>query len=194
MTDSIYKYGTMATNTVGINERELKQRLGCPPDDVTLIPKCLNTLKKSISFKYTYRFSDININDGVIDLGFAKTASVDLKKNLLGCSRICVFAVTLGSESDRLIMKLSKISPAEAFVTDAIASAMAESLCNTVERLILNGIPHRPRFSPGYGDLPLDIQAPLLSFLNAEKTAGITLSSALLMSPSKSITTIVGII
>lgn len=194
MTDSIYKYGTMATNAVGINERELKQRLGCPPDDVALIPKCLDTLKKSISFKYTYRFSDININDGVIDLGFAKTVSVDLKKNLLGCSRVCVFAVTLGSETDRLILKLSKISPAEAFVTDAIASAIAESLCDTVEKLILNGIPRRPRFSPGYGDLPLDIQAPLLAFLNAEKTAGITLSSALLMSPSKSITAVVGII
>lgn len=194
MTDNIYEYGNLDTDAVTVNENELRQRLGCPPDDVSLIPKCLDTLKKSASFKYTFRFSDVSINDGVINFDFGQVRSGDLSKNLLGCLRVCILAVTLGSETDRLIMKLSKISPAEAFITDAIASAMAESLCGTVEKLILGEVRHRPRFSPGYGDLPLDIQAPLLSFLNAEKTAGITLSKSLLMSPSKSITAIIGII
>lgn len=194
MTDNIYEYGTIDTDTVTVNENELRQRLGCPPDNVTLIPKCLDALKKCVSFKYTFRFSDVSIKNGVINFDFGQVRSEDLSKNLLGCRRVCILAVTLGSETDRLIMKLSKISPAEAFITDAIASAMAESLCDRVEGLILDGIPHRPRFSPGYGDLPLDIQAPLLSFLNAEKTAGIALSKSLLMSPSKSITAIIGMI
>lgn len=194
MTDHIYEYGSLETDTVTVNENELRRRLGCPPDDVILIPKCLDELKKCASFKYTCRFSDVNISNGVTTFDFGQTWSGDLSKNLLGCRRVCILAITLGSETDRLIMKLSKISPAEAFITDAIASAMAESLCDRVEKLVLNNAPHRPRFSPGYGDLPLDIQAPLLSFLNAEKTAGITLSKSLLMSPSKSITAIIGII
>jgi cobalamin-dependent methionine synthase I len=78
-------------------------------------------------------------------------------------------------------------------VTDAIASALAESACDEAERLIFEDNSHTPRFSPGYGDLPLEIQKPLLSFLDAEKTVGITLSSSLLMTPTKSITAIAGI-
>lgn len=193
MTDGIYEYGSVGTDAVTVNENELRARLGCPPEDIALIPKCLNELKKVASFKYTCRFSDVNIKDGVITFDFGSVISGDLSKNLLGCSRVCTLAITLGSQADRLIMKLSKTSPAEAFITDAAASAMAESLCDKVEELILGDIPHRPRFSPGYGDLPLDIQAPLLIFLNAEKGAGITLSKSLLMSPSKSITVIIGI-
>ena len=50
----------------------------------------------------------------------------------------------------------------------------------------------RMRYSPGYGDLPLEAQRPLLAALDAARQAGITLSSALLMMPSKSVSAIIG--
>ena len=49
------------------------------------------------------------------------------------------------------------------------------------------------RFSPGYGDSPLEMQEQLLELLDAERQLGITLSKGYMMSPSKSITGIMGL-
>ncbi|MBR3258643.1 MAG: vitamin B12 dependent methionine synthase, partial [Eggerthellaceae bacterium] len=46
---------------------------------------------------------------------------------------------------------------------------------------------------PGYGDLPLEVQPDLLGLLDASRRLGITLSDSLLMSPTKSVTAIVGL-
>ena len=184
-------YGILPFPTV--NENELRARLGCPAESVSLIPKCLNELKKCVSARFICRFCDVKRTENGIDLGFGEIASKNLIKNLGDSKRAAVFAVTLGSETDRLLLKLGKIMPSEQFVTNAIASALAESACDEAEKLIFEGKEHTPRFSPGYGDLPLETQKPLLSFLDAEKTVGITLSSSLLMTPTKSITAIAGI-
>lgn len=50
----------------------------------------------------------------------------------------------------------------------------------------------RARFSPGYGDFPLAAQRPLLDALDASRRAGISLTDTLLMTPSKSVSAIVG--
>ena len=52
----------------------------------------------------------------------------------------------------------------------------------------------KPRFSPGYGDLPIEIQPKILTVLSADKTLGITLNESYLMTPVKSITAIMGVI
>ena len=49
------------------------------------------------------------------------------------------------------------------------------------------------RFSPGYGDSPLEMQKQVLDLLDAENKLGITLSKGYMMSPSKSITAIMGL-
>lgn len=177
-----------------VDQSELRARLGCPIESVPLIPKCLNALQKCVSARFVSRFCDIERTENGIDLGFGEITSKDLIKNLSSCKRVAVFAVTLGSDVDRLLIKLGKLMPSEQFVTDAIASALSETACDEAEKLIFGGLTHAPRFSPGYGDLPLETQKPLLNFLDAEKTVGITLSSSLLMTPTKSITAIAGII
>ena len=50
----------------------------------------------------------------------------------------------------------------------------------------------RPRFSPGYGDLPIDLQRDFSRILQLPKTCGITLTDTLLMVPSKSVTAFIG--
>ena len=50
-----------------------------------------------------------------------------------------------------------------------------------------------PRFSPGYGDLPLSAQKNIFAVLDPERRIGLTLNSSLLMSPSKSVTAFVGL-
>lgn len=51
----------------------------------------------------------------------------------------------------------------------------------------------RPRFSPGYGDLPLSAQREIFAVLDCGKRIGLMLNDSLLMSPSKSVTAFVGI-
>ena len=79
---------------------------------------------------------------------------------------------------DAVALNLRAADAAEA---DVVAEAAARGLhCGT-------------RFSPGYGDLPLSTQPVLLGALDAGRLLGITLSPALLMSPTKSVTAVVGL-
>ena len=49
------------------------------------------------------------------------------------------------------------------------------------------------RFSPGYGDLPMNIQPDLLELTNARRDLGLTVGSNYMLSPIKSVTAIAGI-
>ena len=51
----------------------------------------------------------------------------------------------------------------------------------------------RDRFSPGYGDLSLALQKDIFAVLDCPRKIGITLNESLLMSPSKSVTAIIGV-
>ena len=49
------------------------------------------------------------------------------------------------------------------------------------------------RFSPGYGDMPLDDQHALFRILNVSRRIGISLSESGLMIPQKSVTALIGV-
>ena len=51
----------------------------------------------------------------------------------------------------------------------------------------------RSRFSPGYGDLGLEMQKDIFAVLDCPRKIGLSLNESLLMSPSKSVTAIIGI-
>ena len=51
----------------------------------------------------------------------------------------------------------------------------------------------RPRFSAGYGDLDVSFQKEIFGVLDCHKKIGLTLNDSMLMSPTKSVTAIVGI-
>ena len=50
----------------------------------------------------------------------------------------------------------------------------------------------KPRFSPGYGDLSLEVQKEIFSLLDCPRKIGVSLGDSLLMTPSKSVTAIIG--
>ena len=90
--------------------------------------------------------------------------------------------------------RYTSLSPAKALFFQAIGAERIESLCDTFcAELKENGLQLRPRFSPGYGDLPLDLQKDLFRVLDCSRKIGLTLNESLLMSPSKSVTAIIGI-
>jgi cobalamin-dependent methionine synthase I len=73
-----------------------------------------------------------------------------------------------------------------------------ESLCDAFcaelkAEAMENGCFTRPRFSAGYGDLPLSLQKDIFRALSPEKHIGAALRESLIVSPSKTVTAIVGI-
>lgn len=133
-------------------------------------------------------------NDGITDFGTVRVSSRDLSKDLCGCDRAVIFAATVGLGIDRLIAKYGKTSPSLALAIQAYGAERIESLCDAFcaeAKQKYGNI--RPRFSAGYGDLPLEFQNCIFSILNCNKSIGLTLNGSLLMSPSKSVTAIIGI-
>ena len=77
----------------------------------------------------------------------------------------------------------------------ALGAERIESLCDTFCNDMNNelGVRLKPRFSAGYGDLPLEVQKDIFRVLDCPRKIGLTLNDSLLMSPTKSVTAIVGI-
>ena len=75
-------------------------------------------------------------------------------------------------------------------VTAAEGSSVLDVLMDYAEE---NGVGLRPRFSPGYGDLPLEVQKSVFAVLDCPRKIGLSLNDSLLMSPSKSVTAFAGI-
>ena len=183
------------SDNIIIDRLEAALRLKIPPEYTDEnISDCEKKLRQVLVCRYAYVKAPVTLKDGKIcDIGFGKIESRDLFKALSGCSSAYILGVTTGIGVDRLISRLSLISKAKCFITDALASAAAESLCEYADNE-LRGTGKKPlRFSPGYGDLPLSVQPDVLGMLNASETLGITLNSSLLMTPVKSITAVMGI-
>lgn len=117
--------------------------------------------------------------------------SVSLARALTGCSGAYVVAFTLGIEADRLIHKLGITSGADAFIADAVSSALAEAGMEYVCASLTGNLAER--FSVGYGDFVLSNQRKILEYLSADKLLGIKLSESCIMTPRKSVTAIIGV-
>lgn len=178
-----------------IDKNEAAVRLKIPRNYTNeTVSRCEENLRRVLNCKYAYINVSVQMkSDNICDLGFGDIESYDLAKALKGCNEAYILGVTIGIGADRLIQKLAVTSPAESFITDALASAAAESLCDYADN-ILRGEGEKPfRFAPGYGDMPLSYQPAVLEALNADYTLGIRLNGSLLMTPMKSITAILGI-
>lgn len=186
---------SVPTEQITINRNEAAVRLKIPRGYTSeSLVRCEKRLRETLSCKYAFIKTPVAFKaENVCDLGFGALESYDLAKALDGCREAYLLGVTIGIGADRLIARLGLTDPAESFITDAFASAAAESLCDYADR-VLRGTGKKPfRFSPGYGDLPLSCQPAVLAALNADYTLGITLNDSLLMTPMKSVTAIMGI-
>ena len=189
------EYHDIDKRKIAISDNELSARLGrrCSHTDPELY-RVLEALLQIAEPRYAATRVKISHTGGAIDLGFATVQSASLVKNLADSSESFIFVVTLGIEVDRLLMRLSKTSRAEAFIFDAVASALAEAACDVAEEEIKGDAVCRPRFSPGYGDLSLALEREIFAFLDCPRRIGVSLTEGLLMVPTKSVCAIVGIL
>ncbi len=124
--------------------------------------------------------------------------SKDLLRLLADCESVLLFCATLGTGADRLLQKYSLAAPSKAAITQAVGAAMMESFCDMFCERIENtlkkdGLYLLPRFSPGYGDFPLERQKNLLEKLDASRKIGVSLTESLIMTPTKSVSAVCGI-
>lgn len=190
-----------------INEKELWRYsgyLGLNKEGESIsdeLMEVLNQVKKELSgafeYKVCYRRMTVEWEDGMPKLPW-EYKSLDLAKCLKGCDEMVLFAATVGLEIDRHIAKNQRISPTKALLMQAMGAERIESLCDVFcdeIKVSLAAENHfvTPRYSPGYGDLPLECQKDVFLLLDCNRQIGISLGESLLMTPSKSVTAIFGI-
>lgn len=163
-----------------------------------LIEECISECRKLLSYKVCYGEFPIVVTEETICLPFMTVNSHALAKNLSGCFSAVIFGATVGIGLDRLITKYGKISPARALIFQAIGAERIEALCDAFNdevkaEKVKKGLTLKPRFSPGYGDFPLNAQKDFFRVLDCPRKIGLSLSESLLMSPSKSVTAIIGV-
>jgi hypothetical protein len=183
-----------------VDRREILRYAGCREASAAVaeaLDACLAEALPALDYRACCCVCPVVHTGDALDLGFAVVPSDDLKKNLAGCDRALLFAATIGLGIDRLIARECSASPARALLLQAIGAERIEALADLVnadaradaQRL---GLAVRPRFSPGYGDLPLALQREVFAALDCPRRIGLTLSGSLLMSPTKSVTALIG--
>lgn len=123
----------------------------------------------------------------------------DIKEHLKDSKECVLMGVTIGGNIEKRINLYSKTNLTKSLILDSCATTAVEEICDKVEdyikgEAIENGEAITFRYSPGYGDLSLDVQKDIINTLKAEKTIGLTVSAHNLLMPRKSVTAIIGLI
>ena len=169
-------------------------------DEMTrmMIEDAFSEVEKAAGPKSICRIFDVEqFSDGMIRIGNTEIKSSSLSRNLKGCVKVVLFGATLGAGVDQLIRRTSLTDMSRAVIQQACAAAVLEEYCDkkqleTGEELEKEGLYLRPRFSPGYGDFDIHYQKPLMQMLDCAKTIGLTMTDSYMMTPSKSVTAVIG--
>jgi 5-methyltetrahydrofolate--homocysteine methyltransferase len=179
------------------NETELKQealrylgyttgRVNEKDDNVSqILDKCIRTLA-AFTPKYIYKL--YNVEHELL-------IGNDIREHLKNCTAAVFLAATLGSAADKAIRRLEITSLSEALVLDAAANAAIEQVLDSAELEIKHTLNASltARYSPGYGDFPLEIQEKFLSAIDARRRIGVSVNDNLLLTPCKSVTAVLGV-
>lgn len=181
--------------------KEIFRYMGQKTYDDNLLKEVLlikDEVLKNAQFLGCFKETELSLSENGVNFGIGEIKSVSLLKNLTGCEKTIVFCATSGANIDRLISKYSFISPLKGFIANAVANTLIECFCDDIcislsKKYEKTGLYLRPRFSPGYGDTDLNLQKDFLTFLDATRKTGVSLTDGNMMVPSKSVTALMGI-
>lgn len=163
-----------------------------------LITKCEKEVLRCVKPRFVYKVCDISREEkGILvkDTNLFLTGN-SIKKHLDGCDKAVLMAVTISADADRLIRIAQIRDMAEAVVIDSLCSVAVEQACDRAELIIKEENPgyyQTFRFGLGYGDLPISLQGQFLHVLNAPKQIGLNVSSTDMLTPTKSVTAVIGL-
>lgn len=160
--------------------------------------ECEKALLSVIKPRLAYKIFDIGFSENGVEI--MDTPLIfngnDIREHLEGCQRCVLMCATLSSDVDKLIRTYEAEGMEKAFIADALASAAVEQVCNEAETLIQSAVGNYSftwRFSPGYGDFPLEIQKDFVRITEADRKIGLTVTESLILIPRKSVTAVIGI-
>lgn len=170
------------------------RRGGVNDEILRLAHECASMCQGKLRHDVCYAEFPVEITDDACHLGFGAYKSESLRKNLAGCDRVIVFAASVGLELDRLIAGFGSTAPSKAHMLQAVGAERIESLCDAFCEFLSSEYGETcPRFSPGYGDFPLEAQIDIFRVTDPSRRIGLSLNESLLMTPTKSVTAIVGV-
>ena len=188
--------------------RYLGYRRATPPEaDVSaLMEKAASEMQAVMKAQSVFEVFDLTVGSirpsdysTTVSLRFADVTlqSRDLGRNLAGCSKVALLAATIGPQVDSLIRRHSSLNPVYASILQATGAMYIEELVDLINAEIkkiaeADGLKTRPRYSPGYGDVPLEVQKDFFRLLPCTRI-GLTLMDTLIMAPEKSVTAFVGL-
>lgn len=186
-----------------INQKEAFRYLGyksAVPDEKMqqLMNACENEVLGILNVKYLFKEFDITVNDNKVivkgtSVAFSGKAIVE---HLSKCKKAIVLCATISAGVDKLLRKAQILDMTRAVVIDSLANAAVEQVAEMLETLIAkkyNNYYLTWRFSPGYGDFPIESQKEILGLLNAQKRIGLCTDESSLLMPTKSITAVIGL-
>jgi hypothetical protein len=184
------------------DRKEVLRYLGYRGSEITdVVEKKLeaafNICNKIINVRQVWKLYSIRESKEGISLEEADCVlyGESLKKLLKGLNEAILFCVTIGIDFDREVEKQMIKDPTLGVCLNACGIAAIEKACDNLQLEVEKELGKKTttRFSPGYGDLPLESQRDFIRLLNTEKIAGVRLNENNLMNPLKSVTAIAGL-
>lgn len=179
--------------------RYLGYRRAAPPeaDVAALMEKAAAEMQSVMKPQAVFEIFDLSEDNQELRFADVTLHSRDLGRNLEGCSQVALLAATIGPQVDALIRRHSSLDPVYASILQATGAMFIEELVDLVNSEIkkiaaAQGLKTRPRYSPGYGDVPLQVQKDFFRLLPCTRI-GLTLMDTLIMAPEKSVTAFVGL-
>ena len=177
-------------------------RFVSPDQDVSgLMEKAAREMAEVMKAQAVFEVFDLTMASipATTEISFADVTlqSRDLGNNLKDCKKVALLAATIGPQVDALIRRHSSLDPVYASILQATGAMFIEELVDITNSGIkkiaeAQGLKTRPRYSPGYGDVPLEVQKDFFRLLPCTRI-GLTLMDTLIMAPEKSVTAFVGI-
>lgn len=192
----------MTTAIPSIPLREVLRFLGWRGEPVeenilSQIHHAMDVVRQEITAHVVMRQFDLDADMRLTDAVFVPQG-IDIRRLLADSEQVVLMAATLGAQSERLLLRSQARSAADAVIVDAVLSAAIEAVCDEQEQLLRNEYLLKERhltdrFSPGYGDMPLEQCREICAVLQADKHIGLTVSQSGIMIPRKSVTALIGI-
>lgn len=117
-----------------------------------------------------------------------------IKRHLQDCQEMILIGVTLGAGVDRILRSSQIRDMASAVILDCGASVLIEQICDRFQEEIRQetGLFLTSRYSPGYGDFPIETQDELVRLLDGPRKIGLTVNQSHILIPRKSVTAVIG--
>ncbi len=174
------------------------RRVTSPDTNVgALMEKAAREMQTVMKPQAVFEIFDLSMVNQELRFADVTLHSCDLSRNLDSCSKVALLAATIGPQVDALIRRHSSLDPVYASILQATGAMYIEELVDITNSEIkkiaaAQGLKTKPRYSPGYGDVPLQVQKDFFRLLPCTRI-GLTLMDTLIMAPEKSVTAFVGI-